>query len=263
MIIEIRPIEKKRWHNLPKDRSISQPLTFTTAIDPALMQYKVAISAKELEEIQKRTGYDLSLTVKPNQPHPFWDSPMMKVKLSRDETTVMNIKSDVDTLKLAIIKGSGLVAHSFQDIENNHRAEFFIFSEDEEVHRNEAKATTTMNAIAKLDKLTDAQKKSLLRLLSNKRVGDRSGNFINTMLFDIISKDAVAFLDYASMTPTRLKSLVIIEEAVSDGHLQKEGTSYFYASERIGFDRKEAAEFLEQPKNQPMRLRLMELCNIE
>lgn len=263
MIVEIKPIEKKRWHGLPKDRSISQPLTFTAAIDPAKMQYKIALTAKELEDLAAKTGYDLSLTVKPNQAHPFWDSPMMKVKLSRDSTTVMEIKNDVDILKLAIIKGSGLVAPSIGDVDQYHRAEFYIYSEEDEVYRNEAKATITMNAIAKLDKLTEAQKKSLLRLLSNKRVGDRSGNFINTMLFELISKDASSFLEYASMTPLRLKSLVIIEEATYDGHLQKEGTSYYYASERIGFDRKEAAEFLEQPKNQPMRLRLMELCNIE
>lgn len=263
MLVEIKPVERKRWHDLPKDRSIAQPLTFTAAIDPALMRYKVDISDERLEEIAKRTGYDLSLQVKPNQAHPFWDSPLMKIKLQRDQTNVMDIKSDVDVLRLAVIKGSGLVSPSLRDLEKHHRAEFYVYSEEEEVERGEAKATITMSAIKKLDELNDAQKKALLRILSNRRIGDRSAGFTNTMLFELISKDPVSFLEYASMTTTRLKSFVIIEESVIDGHLQKEGTSYFYGSDRIGFDRTEAAKFLEEPQNQPMRLRLMELCGIE
>lgn len=263
MLVEIKPVERKRWHDLPKDRSIAQPLTFTAAIDPALMRYNVDLSAERLEEIAKRTGYDLSLQVKPNQAHPFWDSPIMKIKLQRDQTNVMDIKSDVDVLKLAVIKGSGLVAPSLRDLEKYHRAEFYVFSEEEEVERGEAKATITMSAIKKLDELNDAQKRALLRILTNRRMGDRSASFTNTMLFELISKDPVSFLEYANMTTTRLKSFVIIEESVIDGHIQKEGTSYFYGSDRIGFDRTEAAKFLEEPQNQPMRLRLMELCGIE
>lgn len=264
MIVEIRPIDRKRWHDLPKDRSIAQPLTFVPAVDPLTMQYKVEMSAEKLEEIAKRTGYDLSLNVKPGVPHPFWDSPMMRVKLRRGETNVFTVNSDVDALRLAVIKGSGLVAGSQADIELNHRAEFYIYSEDEEVEKAEARATIVMNAIKKLDKLTDAQKKSLLRLLTNKRnTSQRTGEFVNTMLFNLINKDPNSFLEYANMTPQRQKSLVLIEESVAEGHLQKEGTSYFYGSDRIGFDRNGAAEFLEQPVNQPMRLRLMELCGIE
>lgn len=263
MLVEIKPVERKRWHDLPKDRTIAQPLTFTAAIDPHTMRYKVALNEEQLQQIADRTGYDLSLSVKPNQAHPFWDSPVMKIKLQRDQTNVIDVKNDIDALKLAVIKGSGLVAPSHGELGAYHRAEFYIYSEEEEVQRGEAKATVTMNAIKKLDELTDAQKKALLRLLTNKRMGDRTGSFVNTMLFELISKDPVSFLEYANMTPTRLKSLVLIEESAIDGYLQKEGTSYFYGSDRIGFDRKSAAEFLEEPINQPMRLRLMELCGIE
>lgn len=264
MLVEIRSINRVRWHDIPAEKSIAQPLSFTAAVDGNTMRYKVALSEEQLSEIAGRTGYDLSLSFKPSQPHPFWDSPMMRIRLNRGETNIINVVSDIDVLKLAVIKGSGLVAPSINDIGEHYQAEFYIYSEEDEVQRTEAKATLVMNAFKKLEKLSESQKQGVLRILTRKRnVLGRSADFVNTMLFNSINEDPEAFIEYATMTPTRVKSLVLIEESVAEGFLQKEGTSYFYGSDRIGLDRKEAAAFLEEPQNQPMRLRLMELCNIK
>lgn len=263
MIVEIHAIQRESWHELPKDKSIAQAVTFSPAIDPVTMRYRVDIDEKLLSEIQQRTGYDLSLQATPGKQHPFWDTAIMKIKLPRNTTTVREIKNDIDWLWLGVLKGSGLVAPSESEIPNYPRAHFFIYSEEEDILRKEKGATLVMNAIKKMDKLTDSQKRGIVRILTNRRQPDRSAEFINTVLYDLITKDPTSFLEYANMTPTRVKTLILIEESTIEGYLQKEGTSYFYGADRIGFTRQEAADFLEQPNNQPMRLHLMTKCNLE
>lgn len=261
MIVEIKYGRTNSWHNLPSDRTISQPLTFTAAIDGIKREYKIALPPDELEAIAKRTGYDLSLQVVPGLPHPFWDSNMMRIKLDRASTNTLEIQSDVDKLRLAVIRGSGLVAPSEQALHSGDypNAEFYIYSEEEQVQRDEAKASKQIRAVTILNEMPDTAAHHLLKLLSNKKFGKRTVEFTRTALLQKITEDVDVFLSYALMTPQRLRTLVLIEQAVADGHLQKEGTSYFYATDRLGFDREETAKFLEENVNQPLLLRLMEL----
>ncbi len=261
MIVEIHRINRGTWHNLPPDRNISQPLVFNPAIDGSTRQYNIAMSSDELEEIAKRTGYDLSLAVVPGQAHPFWDSPMMRIKLDRATVNVIDVNSDVEKLRLAVIKGSGLVAHTEQALLNGDypNAEFFIYSEEEQIQRDEDKAARQIRAVTMLNEMTDASAHHLLKLLSTKRFTKRSAEFVRTALMQKIMEDVNSFITYAAMPTERLRTYVLIEEAVLDGKLQKEGTSYYYGSDRLGFTREETAEFLEQNVNQPIYQRLLEL----
>lgn len=261
MIVEIHRINRGSWHNLPPDKNISQPLVFNPAIDGSTRQYRIEMSPDELKEIAARTGYDLSLAVIPGQTHPFWDSPMMRIKLDRSTVNVWEVVSDVDKLRLAVLKGSGLVAPTEQALLNGDypNAEFYIYSEEEQIQRDEDKASRQIRAVTMLNEMTDASAHHLLKLLSTKKFTKRSAEFVRTALMGKIMEDVNSFLTYAAMTPERLRTYVLIEEAVMDGKLQKEGTSYFYGSDRLGFTREETANFLEQNVNQPIYQRLLEL----
>ena len=63
------------------------------------------------------------------------------------------------------------------------------------------------------------------------------------------------------MTKKEVESRSIIEDAIYKNILTKEGGSIFYGGDRIGFDKEEAVEYLVNPKNQKLYLRIMEKVN--
>lgn len=259
MQVEIRHYQRETWYEKLSDRSFAQPLSFMARIDET-GHYQIGIEPKDLEEIQsKNPQWDLSTQAVPGQQHPFWDSMQMRVRLERASVNVREIKTDIDRLWLGVVKGSGLVAPSLDELQNYPNAEFYIYNEYDEVSRQTEKSTLIMNALAKLDELSEDTRRYIARLLTKKPLVSQSNDFVKTVLFQEINKDPKAFLEYSNLSTERAMVLTVIEDAIDRGHLHRVDGQILYGTDRLGFDRGEAADFLMRPENQPMLLRLRQV----
>lgn len=261
MIVEIKPIERERWHGLAADKSFAQPVRFTTQVDTDRMEYALDIDTEELEALAKKTGWNLSLQYVPGEMHPFWESNMMKIVLPH-ETVLYDLSNPIERLKYAACRRSPFVAISEKEIGNKPYCTHYIYSEEEQVSEQMTKVAKKNNA-RKLSMAMPQDKKAfLIRLLKGKDVQSRSVDVMDVYMDELIEKNADEVIKYATLPDERIYSLAIIDASLRGGFLQKEGTSIYYGSDRIGFDTEEAANYLEQPLNSQMRIRLKELCKL-
>ena len=80
-LVEVRPIEKERWHGLKGKDAITRPVVIEALLSSTTGKLATGLTPEDRERLEKETGYDLSPDYKAGKPHPFWSSPAAFVKL--------------------------------------------------------------------------------------------------------------------------------------------------------------------------------------
>ena len=74
-IVEVRPIERERWHGFKGKDSITRPVVIEALLSSTTGKLATGLTQKDRERLEKETGFDLSPDHNPNKIHPFWSSP--------------------------------------------------------------------------------------------------------------------------------------------------------------------------------------------
>ena len=69
-LIEVRPIEKKRWHGYQGKESFTRPVVIEALINVRTNTYDTGLTEEDRVRLEKVTGFDLSNTYKKDTPHP-------------------------------------------------------------------------------------------------------------------------------------------------------------------------------------------------
>lgn len=259
MLVEIRPVEKQKWHGLSKAEDFTRPKTFEAFLKDG--QYNVIFSSEdERQYLEKVTGYDLSLNFDINKPHPTWPNKSFWAKLEPN-TFFLDTSKPMDAIKLAIMRGSPLVANSVAEYNDNKwpEATHVIYSEQEEYEAKAKKIDVQNEAVRLSLDMSEERKLQLIQIIEGENFRGKPTNFINVKIKELTDEKPKEFIKWATMDAEEIQVRSMILEAVYRGKLRKEGPSYFYGADKIGIDLDDAVKFLKNTENQPYRLRIMEL----
>nr|DAY15116.1 MAG TPA: hypothetical protein [Caudoviricetes sp.] len=115
------------------------------------------------------------------------------------------------------------------------------------------------DAIREFDKLSLDQMRKCLRLFGVKS-DDLSNELVESTLFTMVDKNPKKFFEKWIDNKTK-DTEFIIEEAVSKGVIRKDKTNYFYGSDMFATSLQEAVAYLDNKKNQDLKLAIINETN--
>lgn len=277
MIIEVRPIEREKWHGKKGEESFQRPVTIRALYDPAIMGYATGLNYKDpfnatdnqenLTEAQyygRLLKYDLSNVYNPEESHPFWDSSLGAIKLE-NKTMILDLSKPLNYVRYKIMVSSKYVANSIQDYEKGlyPEATHYIYNEKEDIEKKATKANLIKQAYTKASEITKAKKIEIINILEDANLKGQSDNFIEVTLARLIDTKAKDVLNIMNMNSedTSLHSMIL--EALQKSVLRKERNkdAILYFGEPIGTDIYDTIQNLKKEENQDLKLRILESIN--
>lgn len=259
MKVEVRPLNIPRWHGKKEKESFAQPQSFEVLMNVNTGRYATGLTEEEATTYGKLLGANLDDIFNPEQPHSFWGSSGGKIKL-QNATMILDTKKPLDFVRVKNMKASDQVANSIKEWEDGlwPDATHVITDEAEEVEIKASKIESKYKAIEIASKMTPEAKLAIIQILSEKSMRGQSPNFILAEIDDIIEKKQEEFLRYANLDKKELSVRAQILEAVYRNILTKEGTSFYYMSDKVGFDLDDTVKWFMDPQNQNMKIAILE-----
>lgn len=259
MKIEIRPIERPKWHQKKGKESFTVPKTIYALVDVDRNEYATGLTEEDISFLKnKGIKYDLSPYFDRENPHTFWDSPVSSIKL-KNSTMFLDTENPLDFIKYKILEASKFVANSKKEFDEGmfSEATHIIFNEREEIEVKAAKVAIKKRAIVETSKLSKDKKIQLILILSGKNLKGKSDDFVEVELNNIIEENSKRVLTFIKRKSEDLFIHALILEALQKSVLRKESYKILYHDSVIGQDIEEVIDFLKNPKNQDLKLRIM------
>lgn len=269
MIIQVKPIEVKKWHGKSGSESFTRTKVIQALVDPDKMTYATGLSLEEEKKYGELLKTDLSKQFNLDIPHPFWDSKTAEIKLE-NRTQFFNTENPLDYIKIKILKESRYVANSMKDYEEGlyPEATHIIFDESEEIDVKAAAVSIRNQAVIETSKLSKDKKIQLIMILSAdkdymkmKNLKGKSDNFVEVELGKLIDKKASDVLFYLKMDKEYLANYALSLEALQRNILTKEGHKIKYHESVIAQDLEGLIEYLSKTENNEFKLRIMAVLN--
>jgi len=263
MLVEVRPIEVKRWHGKKGAESFTRPKKIQALVDAEKMQYATGLTEEDIKKLEEQgVKYDLSAHFDSKKPHPFWDSNMAQIKLENN-TMFFNTNNTLDFIKVKVMKASKYVANSMREFEEGKfpEATHVIFDESEEAQIKASKVALHNKAVIECSKLTKDKKVQLVMILKGKNLKNQSDDFVTVAINDLINEDPQELLRQIGLDAQDVATHALVLEALQKNVLKKEGHKIFYFDSLLGNDMYDVIDYLLDEANQSLKLRIMEAVN--
>ena len=259
MIVEVKPLPRKRWHKKEGKESFQQPVKIEVLYDPNTGKYATGLSEEESEMLGKKLGLDLSDVFIPEQAHPYWSTKAAMVTL-KNETQFFDSSKPLDLIKIKNLKAHKLVANSQKEWEEGlwPDATHVIFDETEDINMKANKVQTKQKCYAILAKLSTDEKINIIAIVLEESVRGRSENFITSRIDEVVEEHPEEFMKWATMDAKEVHTRASILEGIARNFLTKEGQSIYYMSERLGFDIDDTIQWFGNPDNQKLKVAILE-----
>jgi hypothetical protein len=262
-IIEVKPIQRQKWHELPPEKDFARPFVLEALLDANTHKYATGLSAEDKERLEKATGYDLSDTFDPLNPHVFWSNAVSRVRLE-SRTNLFDISIPINEIKYHIMKASKFVANSQTELEKGlyPDAKFVIYDKEEETAVR-AKALEIKSQVHKLiEGMQAKQKADVVQIATGMSMSNQSNDYITVELDNLIAKLGYPKLLTLLQKDTKRNSVqATIMTACDKRILNKKGDMFFYFDEMLG-DIEGAIDYLLDPKNQTIKMQILEKLNV-
>lgn len=261
-IVEVRPIERAKWHGKTGEESFQRPKKFQVLVDTTSMTYATGLTEEEIEVLNKHVKHDLGNHFNQEEPHPFWDSPMALFKMENN-TMFFDISFPLNYIKIKNMKASKYIANSMAEWEQGlfPDATHVIYDESEQANILASKVQKKTQAIIGAYNMTKDRKIEVVLALDNKNLKGQSNDFIDVAIDKLIEKSPEDFLRYSNMNPEELSNYAIVLESLQKSVLRKDGHNIMYHESILGMDELEVAKYLLNPANQELKIRLMSQIN--
>lgn len=258
-LVEVRPITTDKWHGKKNQEDFSQPIAIRALYSHDTGKYAINMTEEQLKEYGDMLGINLDPIFKLNEPHDFYDSTAGKIKLPF-YPIFLDPKVPMEFVKIAILKGSKLVANSQKDYDNGlfPEATHVIYDENEHVEVLANKFEKKRECYTLSSNLTEEQLSNILSIIVEKPMKGRSKNFLNKELDKIIEETPDVFLRYAKMDKEESFIRALLLEALYRDMLIKEGNTIFYMGDKIADTFEDAIKYFLNPQNQQLKISLLE-----
>lgn len=261
-LVEVRPIERKKWHGKNGAESFQRPKKFQVLVNTDSMSYATGLNDEEVKELNTKVNYNLTNHFNSEEQHPFWDSPMGMFKLE-NRTMFFDISQPLNYIKVKNMLASKFVANSMKDYEEGlfPEATHVIFDEAMAAEEEAGKVELRDQAVVAKVSMSKDRKIQIILALDHKNLKGQSDNFVNVALDKIIQRSPSEFLHYANMNAEQMFLYALVLEALQKSVLRKDGHKILYHESMIGADEMDVAKYLHSPENSDLKMRLMAQVN--
>lgn len=261
--IEIRPLPLEKWHGKKGKDDIAQPNTLECLMDNT-GRYCTGLTEEETSKYSDILGVSLTPMYKPDEPHPFYSTRQAQVILPAN-TVILDDANPLDFVKYKFIQQSRFVAKNMKEWQegNYPEATHVIYSEEEDLDVKASKVQIKRKANLLVNDMSAKQKERIIAVLSDRLKNFRSvkgkdANFLDIEIDKLIEDNAKLFVETVEENKDVLMAKALILEAINEGVLSKEGSGIYFMSDLIGHGLDEAVEYINNPINQGLRIRVME-----
>jgi len=241
MRVILRPIGKNAWSGLVKYRNCYED------ISPYWTRSGRIYTGLTTED-EKRLGELLGIDLRANSD--YWKTFYIRT-MGRD--VYLDLDDPQDELKYLFLKNHKRVKNSL--MENKATANFVLVNKDEEAKRANVFNRARRDAIKEFDKMSAEDLRKCLRLYGH-NADSMSAEVAENKLFDIVEGNPQSFLDKWVNNPHR-ETAVLVERAISKNIIRKNKNIYKYGSEIIGHNLGETVAFLDDSKNQDIKITIL------
>lgn len=262
-IVEVRPIEKERWHMKGGKEAFARPVTIEALVNINTGQFATGLTKEERVKLEEATGYNLSPDYTVGKPHEFWNSPAASIKLEH-KTNIFNTDRPLDLIKVKVMKESDLIANSQKEYEEGKfpNAIFVIFDEQEDIERKASKASIKRQVYVETSKLTKSRKAEIVQILSGVSVRKQTEDYIDYKIDELIGeKGPEKILNVIQRDKGRTTLHALVLEALHKGVLRKEGSSIYFMDDQLGFDLESTIDYFTDKNNQTLKAQVLERLN--
>lgn len=260
MKVEIRPIEKEKWHGKKGIESFTQPKVIEALLNVSTGRLETGLTDEEAIDYGKRLNVNLSSAISMDgTPHPFYGSKQGWLVLP-NSTIILDTDNPLDYIKIKLAKASKSVANSLRELEEGlyPHATHVIYDEVEEVQKKASKINVRNKAIQIAMKMTTEEKANVIQIINGKSAKTKSIDFIDVEISDIIENKPTEFLRIAEMGKEQVYNRAIILEGIQKNVLTKEGNSIYYMGDLLGYDYESVVEYFANPQNQKIKVAVLE-----
>lgn len=264
MKVEIRPVEREKWHGKSGKESFTRPHTIGALADARTMKYSHGLSKEDMELlIEKGCKYNLEDSFIQGTAHDFWESKMTQVKLENKTKFFMPEESMLDFIKVRICKASKFVANSLKEFEEGlwPFATHVIHDEAAEVESKATKIARKKRAVIETSKLSQSKKIQLIMIIGGKDVKGKSEDFVEVKLSELIEDSYDEILEHIGMDADELAVHALVLECLLKNILRKNGHKIEYNGSNIGGSEYDVVKYLLSDENNELRMRLTKVVN--
>lgn len=206
------------------------------------------------EEDRKRLEPLVHQDLKPSSD--YWKTFFIRMT---DKPLILDLSDPYDELKYLFLKGHKLVQSSLDN--KKATAKYVIINQEAEAKEVNKRSKVKRDAIKAFDKMSATDMKKALRLYGY-RAETISSEQIEAKLYDLVESDPDKFL-YTWVDNKSRDTQFMIEEAISKNILRKNKSAYMYGTEIIGNSIEDAIAFLDDKKNQDLKMVILNDINVK
>lgn len=260
--VEVRPIERQKWHGKKDEENFTRPTKLEVLVDPITGKYATGLSKEDEKKYGEDLGVDLSNIFNPEKPHPFWSTSMGTLKM-QNNTMFFNPELSLDYIKIKNMKASKYVANSMAEYEEGlwPDATHVIYDETEMVEIRASKIAQRTKAVGEAAKLSQQRQVEVIMIILGKNLMGASQNSLVVAMDKVANEHTDEFLKLMESDKESIQARALVEVCLANNILQRKGHKIFYADSNLGTDTIEVADYLNQPENQPLKVRLLGQVN--
>lgn len=177
----------------------------------------------------------------------FWNT--FAIKLTTKET-ILHTERPYDELQYLFLKGHKRVANGLNNVKPNN--DYILINKDSEAEESNRLNKIKRQAIIEFNKLSIEDMRKALRLYGYKSDA-MSNELVESKLFELVEKDPNKFFLIWVNNKTK-NTQFIIEAAIAKNVMRKSRNVYYYGTDIIGSSLEDAIAYLDDKKNQDIRL---------
>lgn len=244
------------------NRVILRPLLSTAASWAGVIKYKncyedigpyftrsgsryTGLTKEDSDRLGEALGLDLG------KASDFWHTFYIR---TQGKDVFLDIEDPRDELKYLYLKGHIYVKNSI--FEHKASARFVLVNQEEESKKTNLFNRAKREAIRAFDTMTPEEMRKALRIFG-KAAEDSSSEIVENRLFEIVEGDPESFL--IKWVNNENKDIqYIVERAISLNIIRKNKRIYSYGTDTIGHGMEDTVSYLKDPKNQDVRIAIMQ-----
>ena len=244
MVVELKIKKKNPWIGLIKYKNcfdyIAPYYTRSGSIYTGL-------TPEDEKYFEKALGYDEGHLAKTSD---FWQTFCVKVGT---RTLLLDDSIPRQAMIIKFLSGHKRVATSLDKLDAGK--DYLLINREAEAVEQNKQNKLRRDAIKEFDKLSLDQMRQCLRLFGMS--ADRMSNeLVESTLFSLVDKQPKKFFDKWVNNKSK-DTEYMIEQAIAKGVIRKEKTNYFYGTDLFATTLDEAIAYLDNKKNQDLKLAII------
>jgi len=246
MIVTLRQTSRDSWSGVRRYKNCSVYLA------PYLTRSGGRYTGLSRED-ETKLGEALRVDLSPSSE--YWDTFFIRVS---DSDVVIDTNTPEGELKYLFLKNHKRVANGLSD-RTKPGANFVLINDDEQAKEINKRNKVKREAFREFDKLSLSDMRKCLRLFGHAS-DSLSNELVEQKMNELIDENPQRFLDKWVDNKFRVVEFQL-EDAVSKNVIRKNRNLYQYGTEIIGRSKDEAIAFLEDVKNQDIKMAIIKEMN--